>query len=97
MLFYIFYVLLFVALIILNKTENHKEDLCLKIYALILVILICYLNLQHCKKKHEILDPVSTESTLLWCARLCQRSDKYARASWKTDVLKSTMPRQPVV
>ncbi len=39
-----------VALIILNKTENHKEDLFLKIYALILVILICYLNLQHLKK-----------------------------------------------
>ncbi len=39
-----------VALIILNKTENHKEDLCLKIYALILAILICYLNLQHLKK-----------------------------------------------
>ncbi len=24
-----------IALIILNKTENHKEDLCLKIYAFI--------------------------------------------------------------
>ncbi len=32
---------------ILNKTDNHKEDICLKIYALILAILICYLNLQH--------------------------------------------------
>ncbi len=57
-----------VALIILNKTENHKEDLCLKIYALSLVILICYLNLQHFKK-HKILDQVSTESTLHCCAR----------------------------
>ncbi len=35
------------ALIILSKTENHKEDLCLKISALIFAILICYLNLQH--------------------------------------------------
>ncbi len=49
--FYIFFrYLKTVALIILNKTENHKEDLCLKIYALILAILICYLNLQHFKK-----------------------------------------------
>ncbi len=36
---YSFYYLKAVALIILNKTENHKE-----------MILICYLNLQHCKK-----------------------------------------------
>ncbi len=69
-----------VALIILNKTENHKEDLCLKIYALILAILICYLNLQHFKK-HKILDQESTESTLPCCARSRQRSDKSARAS----------------
>ncbi len=49
--FYIFFHhLKTVALIILNKTENHKADLCLKIYALILAILICYLNLQHLKK-----------------------------------------------
>ncbi len=32
-----------------NKTDNHKEDIRLKIYAFILVILICYLNLQHKK------------------------------------------------
>ncbi len=37
------------ALVILSKTENHKKDVCLKIYALILAILICYLNLQHLK------------------------------------------------
>ncbi len=37
-----------IALIILNKPENHK-DLCLKIYAFILAILIRYLNLQHLK------------------------------------------------
>ncbi len=37
------------ALIIFNKTENHKQDIFLKIYALILVILICYLNLQYLK------------------------------------------------
>ncbi len=34
--FYIFFrYLKNVTLIILNKTENHKEDLCLKIYAFI--------------------------------------------------------------
>ncbi len=38
-----------VDLIILNKTENHQDVVCLKIYALILAILICYLNLQHLK------------------------------------------------
>ncbi len=47
--FYIFFrYLKTVALIILTKTENHK-DICLKMYALILVILIWYLNLQHKK------------------------------------------------
>ncbi len=49
-----------VALIILNKTENHEEDLCLKIYALILAILICYFNLQHLKK-HKILDQAQNQ------------------------------------
>ncbi len=34
---------------LLNKTENHK-DICLKIYASIWAILICYLILQHLKK-----------------------------------------------
>ncbi len=63
------------ALISLNKTENH-EDLCLKIYALILAILICYLNLQHFKK----LDQVSTESSLHCCTRSSQRSDEYTHA-----------------
>ncbi len=61
-------------------------------YALILAILICYLNLQHFKK-HKILDQVSTESTLRCCARSRQRSDKYTRASWKADVLESATPR----
>ncbi len=50
------------ALIIWSKTGNHKDDVCLKIYAFIFAILICYLNLQHLKK-HKILDQVSTEST----------------------------------
>ncbi len=72
--FYIFFPYLkTVALIILNKTENHKDNLCLKTYSLILAILICYLNLQHFKK-HKILDQVSTESAL-------QGSDKYTHAS----------------
>ncbi len=79
------------ALIILNKTENHKEDRCLKINILILAFLICYLNLQHFKK-HQILDQVSTESTLPCCARSRHRSDKYTRTSWKADVLESTAP-----
>ncbi len=30
------------TLIILSKTENHKDDVCLKIYAFIWAILICY-------------------------------------------------------
>ncbi len=34
-LYIIFRYLKAIALIILNKTENHKEDLCLKIYAFI--------------------------------------------------------------
>ncbi len=80
-LLYIFCYLKTVALIILNKTESHKEDRCLKIYAYILAILFCYLNLQHLKKhkildQNKILDQVSTESTFRCCARSCQRSDK---------------------
>ncbi len=80
-----------VALIFLNKTEN-GYDLCLKIYAFILAILICYLNLQHFKK-HKILDQVSTESSLRCCPWSRQGSDKYTRASWKANVLESAMPR----
>ncbi len=87
-----FHYLQITALIILNKTENHKEDrYCLKINILILAFLICYLNLQHLKK-HKILDQVSTESTLPCCARSRHRSDKYTRTSWKADVLESTAP-----
>ncbi len=69
------------------KTENHKEDLCLKIYALSLAILICYFLLHF--KKHKILDQESTESTLRCCARSRRGSDKYTPASWKADVLES--------
>ncbi len=56
-----------VALIILSKTENHKDDVSLKIYALIWVLLFCYLNLQHRSSR--------AESTLLCCAWSCQRSE----------------------
>ncbi len=42
------------ALIILSKIENHKDEVCLKIYALIWANLICYLNLQNVIK-HKIL------------------------------------------
>ncbi len=35
------------ALIILSETENHKDDVCLKIYTFILEILICNLNLHN--------------------------------------------------
>ncbi len=48
-LLHIHFLLKTVALIILNKTENHKDDICFKIYASILAILIYYLNLQHLK------------------------------------------------
>ncbi len=74
-----------IALIILNTTENHK-DLCLKIYAFILAILIRYLNLQHLKTT-DIRSSNVKHRINFSCARSRQRSDTSAcmlkRMLWK--------------
>ncbi len=69
-----------VALIILNKTENHKEDLCLKMYALILAILIFYLNLQHFTLHQQPYHPAAQD----WLPTEAKQGWAWSVPGWET-------------